>query len=261
MAGVIYHDTLAPDIETASEGYARRFAGPLGEYLLGVQDELVQELLAPYRGQIRRVLDVGGGHGQLAELLLANGFEVWVHGSNEACAKRLQPLIERFGDRLRFAVSSLWALPFDERSFDLITGVRLLAHVERWQALLAEMSRVSNRFILVDFAPWASANILEPILFRLKRRAEGNTRPFFCYWSSQIADVLRAEGFSRQTRQKEFFAPMVVHRFLNRPNLSRGMEAAFRALGLTGALGSPVLLLAERPWDEPTATCHHRDPQ
>src|SRR5437588_73592 len=33
----------APDVETSSEGYARRFAGPVGEYFLAVQAAAVLE--------------------------------------------------------------------------------------------------------------------------------------------------------------------------------------------------------------------------
>lgn len=31
------HDTRTPDIHTAGPDYARRFAGPIGDYLLDVQ--------------------------------------------------------------------------------------------------------------------------------------------------------------------------------------------------------------------------------
>ena len=247
---MIDHDTTTPDVETASEDYARRFAGPSGRYLLGVQETLAGGLLAPHRERIRTVLDVGGGHAQLTEMLLGLGARVWVQGSSPACAARLAPAMARHGERLRFVTSGLWDLPFPDRSFDLVVGVRLLAHVVRWQALLAEMARVSRRLVLVDYAPWSSANILEPLLFRLKRRAEGNTRPFFCYWPSEIRQALGEEGFPAQSLAKEFAAPMVVHRALGRPGVSRGLEAACRGLGLTYLLGSPVLLLAERPAGE-----------
>ena len=38
----------AADVETASEGYARRFAGPVGAWFLEIQARLTLELLAPW---------------------------------------------------------------------------------------------------------------------------------------------------------------------------------------------------------------------
>jgi glycosyltransferase involved in cell wall biosynthesis len=153
--------------------------------------------------------------------------------------------------RLHFVTSSLWALPFADRSFDLVVGVRLLAHVQRWQALLAEMTRVCRQCLLIEYAPIASANILEPWLFALKRRIEGNTRPFLCYSRHQLAPVLREQGFADLTEQKEFLVPVVVHRALKRPDLSRRIESWNRSLGLTRWFGGPALLLAERSEPSP----------
>ena len=39
-----------PDIETASEAYARRFAGAAGRYLLGEQEAAIRAVLAGFRG-------------------------------------------------------------------------------------------------------------------------------------------------------------------------------------------------------------------
>ena len=248
---VLKHDITTPDIETSSAGYAGRFAGPVGAYLLDVQAEAADRLLSKVDFQGRRALDVGGGHAQLTRLLLAQGFDVWVHGSAASCAERLAPLTAEARGRLHFVTSSLWALPFDDRTFDLVLGIRLLAHVERWQALLAEMARVCRQCLLVEYAPIMSANILEPWLFSLKRRIEGNTRPFFCYSLRQVAPELRRQGFVELAEQKQFLIPLVVHRALKRPGLSRRIETWNRGLGLTRRLGGPALLLAQRPTASP----------
>jgi hypothetical protein len=44
------HDTETPDVETASEAYARRFSGPIGAYLLDVQRDLVMRMLPAASG-------------------------------------------------------------------------------------------------------------------------------------------------------------------------------------------------------------------
>jgi glycosyltransferase involved in cell wall biosynthesis/SAM-dependent methyltransferase len=240
------HDVVTPDVESASAAYAGRFAGPVGAYLLGVQEEAARRLLSGTAFQGRRALDVGGGHGQLTRLLLGLGFEVWVQGSASSCAERLGPLMNEANGRLHFVTSNLWALPFADRSFDLVLGIRLLAHVERWQALLTEMARVCRQCLLLEYAPVMSANMLVPWLFAVKRRVEGNTRPFHCYSLGQLAPVLRGEGFADFTERKQLLVPLVAHRAVKRPGLSHGVEAWSSRLGLTRCLGGPALLLAQR---------------
>jgi SAM-dependent methyltransferase len=239
------HDTTTPDIETASDGYARRFAGPTGAFFLDVQKKTAQRLLGPASRPLR-VLEIGGGHGQLTPFLLEQGHEVWVQGSDPACAARIAGLRAADGGRARFVAASLFDLPFADRSFDLVVAIRLLAHVERKDALFAEMARVCRHRLLVDFAPLASANLLEPLLFRLKRRIEGDTRPFFVHRRATLEAGLERHGFVRFALMRELALPMGVHRALGRRGLSETLEAGGRALGLTRLFGAPAFLLAER---------------
>jgi SAM-dependent methyltransferase len=182
------------------------------------------------------------------------GFDVWVQGSAPSCRDRLLTLMGQHRGRLQFVTSSLWTLPFPDRSFDLVLGVRLLAHVERWEALLSEMARVTRHRLLVEFPPIMGVNWFERWLFPLKRRLEGDTRPYFCYSPGQLSRTLRALGFARLVLEKQFFLPMVIHRILKRPSVSAQLEACSRWLGLTRLFGGPVILLAERPSDP--CPCH-----
>lgn len=244
------HDTLTPDIETSSDGYARRFDGPVGRFLLDSQEQAVDRLLGPKPGQgqtPQTVLEVGGGHGQLTPMLLRRGCRVWVQGSRATCADRLQPLMrEDAGQRLRFVASNLWSLPFRDGAFDAVIAIRLMAHVERWRELLAEMARVCRHRLLIDYPPRSGANVLEPLLFSVKRRLEGNTRPYFCYTDQELTGALRALGFDRIHVERQFGVPMVVHRTLRRPAASYALERLSRSIGATRLLGGPALLMAER---------------
>lgn len=242
----MHHDTRTPDIESSSDDYAWRFTGPVGRYLLDVQRDLVRDLLGGCAGEHLRILEVGGGHAQLTPSLLAAGHDVVVHGSASVCARRVAPLMQRYPDRARFVASSLWSLPFADRAFDAVIGVRLLAHVESWEALLGEMARVCRRHLIVDFPPRLSANLFEPVLFTLKRGLEGNTRPFFCYRAGHLRACLQDHGFSRFREVRQLFLPMVLHRIARSRAVSAGIETVCRGLGLTQLLGAPSLLLAER---------------
>ncbi len=67
------------DVETSSEAYARRFSGAVGGWFLAVQADATLDLLRPFPRA--RIVDVGGGHGQLAAPLAEAGHDVTVVGS------------------------------------------------------------------------------------------------------------------------------------------------------------------------------------
>lgn len=230
----------SPDVETSSEDYARRFAGPVGEWFLKVQTRLVLGLLADYPGAT--VLDVGGGHGQLAAPLAAAGHDVTVLGSADVCAERLRPLLD--AGRARFRSGELLQAPFGDSSFDVVLAFRLLPHVADWRALLAELARLARRAVIVDYPTRRSANALAPALFGVKRSVERNTRPFLVFRDAELEQGLRAAGLRLARRRPEFLFPMALHRALSLLPLSRGLEAAAGALGLTAAFGSPVVVEA-----------------
>lgn len=236
----------AADVETSSDGYARRFSGPAGEYFLEVQEREALGLLAPWPGA--RILDVGGGHAQLAPALVSRGYQVTVAGSREICRMRLDGRMPP--GSFEFQVCDLLDLPFPDRSFDAVIAFRLIAHVPRWRDLLAEICRVADRAVVVDYPDTRSFNILYGPLFRWKKAFEGNTRSFITFRPGEIARECARHGFRRPASVRQFFLPMVVHRALGKSLgssvPSRAMERASAALGLTRALGSPVILRVVR---------------
>ncbi|MEA2602907.1 MAG: glycerol-3-phosphate dehydrogenase [Acidobacteriota bacterium] len=232
----------APDVETSSAGYARRFSGAVGEYFLAVQAAAVLELLAPWPGA--RVLDVGGGHAQLAPPLVARGFEVTVAASAEVCRERLDRALAP--GSFAFQVCALDRLPFADRSFDVALAFRLLTHLEGWREQVAELCRVAARAVIVDYPDTRSFNRLSGPLFGWKQAVEGNTRSFLSFAPGEVPAELARHGFGRPVERRQFFIPMVVHRALGRAGISRAAEGASAALGLTRRLGSPVILRTER---------------
>lgn len=226
------------DIETASEGYAQRFAGDVGTWLLGVQELATLQMLLPYPGAA--VLDVGGGHGQLTLPLIQRGYQVTVLGSAAVCQQRIQALVDQ--NRCRFQVGNVLALPYPDRAFDVVLSYRMLAHVNQWQLFLAELCRVAKTAVIVDYPTVKSVNYIAPQLFKLKKGLEGNTRPFTCYREPDLLTVFQQQGFTLGDRHAQFFLPMVLHRSLQTPQASALLEQVFRWSGLTRLLGSPVIL-------------------
>lgn len=238
--------TETADVETASDAYAARFAGAVGAFFLATQTRAALALLAPWPGA--RVLDVGGGHAQLAAPLAGAGYRVTVAGSSEVCRTRLDRLLPAGG--CEFRACDLLALPFADGEFDAVLCFRLLPHAARWRELVAELCRVARRVVVLDYPDRRSANVLAPQLFRWKRRVESDTRPYACFTRREVTGELARHGFGRPLRVPQFFVPMAAHRALGKATgsaaPSRAVEGASGALGLTRALGSPVIVRAER---------------
>ncbi len=231
-----------PDVASSSPAYARRFAGPVGDWFLETQAALTLEALGSDSGA--RILDLGGGHAQLAPALLEAGMEVVVYGSPEASTERILPWLGY--PRCRLVSGDLTRLPFSDQSFDAALSFRILPHLSNWRALIHELCRVSARMVILEYPSRRSLNIASRLLFRFKRRIETDTREYRLFSPSEIREPVEASGFTITAVYPQFLLPMVCHRMHGSPLSARVLEAPGRALGLTRLLGSPVIARAER---------------
>jgi ubiquinone/menaquinone biosynthesis C-methylase UbiE len=230
------------DIETATADYAARFSGVAGEYFLAKQAAITLGLLRHLPKA--RVLDVGGGHAQLAEPLVENGYAVTVTGSDDSCHARLDQRLAP-GTFTYLTCDSL-SLPFEARSFDVVMAFRLLPHVTRWREIIAELCRVADKCVIVDYPDRRSTNILYEQLFGMKKKMEGNTRPFILFSRAEIAASMAENGFAPPLFKPEFLLPMVVHRKVGIKALSTAIETCSRLAGLTQLFGSPIITRSDR---------------
>ncbi len=228
------------DIDTASDDYATRFAGPVGRWFLERQRDITLELARPWTGG--RVLEVGGGHAQLAPAMAAAGFAVTVTGSDDSCRRRLDAAMAP-GDFTYRTCDSL-NLPWPDDSFEVVMAFRLLPHVRRWPALLAEMCRVASGAVILDYPDLRGFNYFSERLFTAKMAIEKNTRAFQCFRRRQVLEQLAVHGFGQAALRPQFFWPMALHRAVGSAGFSRAAEALARGLGLTALLGSPVIVRA-----------------
>jgi ubiquinone/menaquinone biosynthesis C-methylase UbiE len=229
-----------PDIETASDAYARRFAGIAGRYLLAEQEAAIRIVLADWSGGT--VLDVGGGHAQLTPLLRSLARELVVFGSDERSLTRVR---RDFPDCGALA-GDLLALPFAPSSFDVVVAMRLLAHVRDWPRLIGELCRVARSTVIVDYPRATGFNRLTPLMFPIKRRLEGDTRYYRTFRDGELYEVLRGCGFAPGKVEAQFLLPMVVHRRANGARSLRAVEQLAKFLKVTQAFGSPAVLRADR---------------
>ena len=230
------------DIETSSDEYAGRFAGPAGEWMLKVQENITLDLIKPTGA--RTVLDVGGGHGQLTHPLCREGYAVTVVGSALSCEKRIRDLV--LANKCEFVVGNVIALPFPDRSFDVVIAFRLVTHCERWPVLIKELCRVAKKAVVVDYPTSQSVNAIAPMLFEAKKKVETNTRTWTLFKHRQIREEFGRNGYRLEAHRGQFFFPMVVHRMLKSRGVSAAMEGVTRAVGLNNLCGSPVIVRMAR---------------
>ena len=224
------------DIHASSDEYAARFGDVIGQWMIKRQESALFDLVD---GECTAVLDVGGGHGQIAIPLAQKNHSVTVVGSSPVCAHRLKPAID--SGMISFATANLIELPYKDQSFNLATSFRLMSHCAAWRTLVSELCRVSDHAVIIDYPVWFSVNALSPILFALKRKVEGNTRTFRVFSTRELAKEFRRHGFKLERSQKLFVWPMALHRIMRNVGISTKLEAPARWIGLTRLFGSPVV--------------------
>lgn len=102
-----------------------------------------------YRGTgARRVLEVGCGEGQLANHLIRTARPERF----EACDVALRPIPD-LDPSIMLREASIYALPYEPASFDLVVCCEVLEHLRDPAAGLAELARVSARHVLLS-TPW-----------------------------------------------------------------------------------------------------------
>jgi SAM-dependent methyltransferase len=232
------------DIESSSEQYARRFAGPIGRWFLDSQTQITLECLAGLPPGAS-ILDVGGGHAQVAPPLAAGGYQVTVVGSDPSCGERLAALTS--DGRCRFEVADLLALPYGAGAFDAVICYRLIAHSIDWRRLIGELCRVARHRVVIDYPARRSVNAASSVLFKIKNSIErGTTRPFALYGRGEIAQAFRDNGFAISAERPQFLFPMALYRLVGSVRMARIAEGTARSLALSGLFGSPVIARADR---------------
>lgn len=231
----------APDAESSTDQYARRFRGPVGAFMLAVQEEAVLRFLSTHAGAT--VLDVGGGHAQLALPMARAGYRVTVLGSSPDSLARSRRMSE--GGVVDHVVAGLTRLPYRDSSVDVVVSIRLLAHISDWPGFVRELCRVARSAVIVDYPSSRSVNVLAAPFFGMKKRLEGDTRRYRVLEPPVVESVFRAAGFGRLRTYPQFFWPMALHRALRAAQISRALERLPRRIGLTARWGSPVILCAE----------------
>src|SRR5262245_55695814 len=239
-----YSYTVYADPATARSFDERRFGGPIGALIAGEQARVLIEFIRPSEGLT--VLDVGTGTGRAAILLARERARVTAIDASEemlAVARR------RAADEhlsIAFTVGDAHRLEFRDRAFDAVASLRVLMHAPDWRQCVAELCRVADRLVVIDYPSITSAALLEAIARRVAHAFGARTEPYRVLNSASVARELSAGGFRVCAVHRQFVLPIALHKAIGSVRFSTWSRALSERLGLLRVFGSPVTLVAER---------------
>lgn len=149
------HNTAWQSDAVARNYDARRFRSIGGRWYDNAEKRAITSCLdtVERRAPIQAVLDLACGTGRISAVLAVRGYQLTCGDiSSEMMAMAKQRLEAQGADGARFIKADIYATGQPDGAFDLVTAFRLFQHLtsdERTRAL-AEMARISRRFVLVN---------------------------------------------------------------------------------------------------------------
>ena len=239
-----YSYELYADPAMANGFDAARFGGPIGALLAETQARILTEFAAATPATT--VLDVGTGTGRAALTLAAAGARVTgVDASDEMLRVARERAAVRRLDVV-FADGDAHALPFEDRSYDVVVSLRMLMHTPDWRRCVGELCRVARRTVILDYPALGSAASLQAAARRVALRVGRRVEAYRVFSERSVARELAAHGFAVRRVHRQFVLPIALHKRLGSRALTERIERRLASVGLLRLLGSPVTVLAER---------------
>lgn len=157
--------------------YDRWFETPWGSYADRAQRRLLRVLARPLPGE--RALDVGCGTGRYVGWLCG-------HGLDATGVDLSRAMIARASERVRAGrvlVGDAEALPFEDGSFDLVTGITALEFTAHPRRVLGEMVRVCRGRVFLGVLSRVS-------MYGLQLRAKGERSSFAGMHAYSVGELL-----------------------------------------------------------------------
>lgn len=232
------------DPATAHTFDDRRFGGPIGELVAATQARALAGLIGDVRQ--RRVLDVGTGTGRAALWLARSGAVVTAVDASEAMLAVARQRAAGEGVNVRFQLGDVHALDFPDRSFDVVICLRVLMHTPAWRRSVAELCRVSERLVVVDYPSATSFALVESLSRRALHAAGRSTEPYRVFTDRVITKAFGECAFTVRSVHRQFVLPIALHKAIGSPSFTTAVEDMLDRARLLKTLGSPVSIVAER---------------
>ena len=223
----------------------RRFSGPIGELIAKSQARVLANMVG--RINDREMLDVGTGTGRAAFILALGGAKVTaVDASEEMLAIARQRAAEQMLSTIKFQRGDAHALDFGDRSFDVVVSFRMLMHTPQWKRCVAELCRVAERLVVVDYPSATSVALFESLARRGMHAAGIKTEPYRVFTHKTITQAFDRNGFRIRSVHRQFVLPITFHKAIRSRRFTLWSENLLDHTGLLKPFGSPVTLVAER---------------
>jgi ubiquinone/menaquinone biosynthesis C-methylase UbiE len=149
----------APDTSIVGNTYDKYgTTNPVARWLMRGFLSTVTRLASQVRPS--RLLEVGCGEGHLIAHLTK---QLPTLTQIAACDRSLEKLATVRPTSIEFRTGSVYALPYPDRAFDLVVCCEVLEHLEEPARALAELRRVTSRYLLVSTPReplWRALNLL-----------------------------------------------------------------------------------------------------
>ena len=232
------------DPNTARAFDDRRFGGPIGQLVAATQARVLANMVG--RIHEREVLDVGTGTGRAALLLARGGARVTaIDPSDAMLAIARQRASQELLD-VKFMSGDAHALEFPDRRFDAVVCFRVLMHTPDWRRCVAELCRVADRLVIVDYPSATSVAFFEALGRRAAHAAGARTEPYRVFSPASIRAAFASSGFKIRSIHRQFVLPIAFHKAIGSRRFTIATEHLLDRAGLLKPFGSPVTLVAER---------------
>ena len=239
-----YSYEVYDDPNTAQSFDERRFGGPIGEMLAAEQGRVLSNFVGRIDG--RTILDVGTGTGRAALLFACGGAKVTaLDASDEMLAVARRRAAEQ-SSTIDFVRGDAHRLEFRDRAFDVAISLRVLMHTPRWRVCLAELCRVADRLVIIDYPARRSVAVIESNVRRFVHRVGIKTEPYRVFSHREIEREFAAGGFRIRSVHRQFVLPIQLHKGIGSRGFTVRIERLLDRLGLLRVFGSPVTVCAER---------------
>jgi ubiquinone/menaquinone biosynthesis C-methylase UbiE len=239
-----YSYTVYADAATAKTFDDRRFGGPIGELVAATQARVLTEMAGPIHE--RPMLDVGTGTGRAALLFAREGATVTCVDASEEMLAIARQRAAAEGLTVTFRRGDAHGLEFADRTFDIAVSLRLLMHAPDWRRCIAELCRVAERLVIVDYPAARSVALLESMTRRVLYAAGMRTEPYRVFTHRAIAAAFERSGFTVRSVQRQFVLPIALHRTIGSRRITEATEGLLARAHLLEIFGSPATLVAER---------------
>ena len=222
----------------------RRFGGPIGEIVAGAQARVLTDFVGRIRG--RRILDVGTGTGRAALLLARGGAQVTGVDASEQMLTIARQRASDEGVSACFRSGDAHKLDVGDRSVDVAISLRVLMHTPDWRRCVAELCRVADQRVVVDYPSVTSFALIESMVRRVTHALGARTEPYRVFSHRAIVDAFTQNGFRVQSVHRQFVLPIAFHKVIGSRRFTDRVERVLERAGVRRFFGSPVTILAER---------------